>query len=195
MAWTLVKNEPGAGSAAALGSDWTEQAGVASWAKNGSGLIVPGESYQTAVRLTAEVASADMAVEAQINAAVAGDMDHHLIVRSDSGIADGDLFDSVRIIGSEVYYNGAYQDPLSYGNLPTFVANPVIRLEAQGSTYTFIFDGTTVGTLTARLDGTGGQYAGFKGGSADTWRDLNVYVWDEGGGDPVVGPYWGVLAG
>lgn len=186
MAYTLVHSDDGSGSAGALGSEWTEEAFVASWTRNGSGVIVPGESYGTSVVYATDLSSADHAIEAVVVAG-ANSADHSLTIRGDSAAS---AYDQVRLVGQEVYYNGAYVA----GYWGGYAANPTLRLEAEGTTYRFFVNGVQRWSGTpVRSGGTASNYVGMRSTSSFTWDSVSIYDWDSGG-PSVPGPYWGVLA-
>lgn len=179
MSWNQVLETLGAGAAGSImAAGWTKQAGVADWARNGSGLIVPGETYATNIRRTTEMPSADMAVEAVLNAATGSELNHTLIVRSNAAINNDAQFDRINLAaGPELWFNGSYVT--GYGDLGwAFTAHPTLRVEAQGTDYRVYINGVLRRTLTARLaGGAGSNHAGFRGRSVDEFQALRVYEW------------------
>lgn len=180
MPYTLVHEELGTGAAGSIiGTWWTIEPGNSPWAKNGAGLIVPGESWSSAIRRAVEAPTPDIKLAGKINAATHSELNHEFRIRgsgSDWGVADTFVLFS----GPEVYYNGAYQNALSYGNYGTFSAHPLIEIEAEGSSYRIYRNGVLWTTFTAaRSGGTGSNYAGFKANSSSEWQYLAYYNWQE----------------
>lgn len=161
----------------AIGSDYTSEPFANSW-QISSGRATGGESYGTSVIHDTPTDTADQYLETVPDAASNG-CDHTLLLRVASDVSGADVY---RLVGQEVYFNGAYVA----GYWGAILADPTLRVEVNGDgNYEFSVDGVVRHTGTpVRAGGTGSNHVGMRGTSSAFWHSLSFG--DVGGSGPVV---------
>lgn len=169
----------------AIGSDYTTEPFANSW-QISSGRATGGESYGTSVIHDTPTDTADQYLETVPDAASNG-CDHTLLLRVASDVSGADGY---RLVGQEVYYNGAFVAGY-WGAIP---ADPTLRVEVNGDgDYEFSVDGVVRHTGTpVRSGGTGSNHVGMRGTSSAFWHSLSFG--DMGGDEPEPQTWTGTAA-